>query len=58
MPAISKPVCVKLKMEWMGHPKGTVLNLPKRMADSLYKRDAASMVTPEVKPQEKTRRRA
>ena len=38
-----EPVFVKLKTEWMGNAPGSVVKLPPRMADSLFRRNAGEI---------------
>jgi hypothetical protein len=43
----ARGIPVKLKCEWMGNPPGTIMTLPRRIAENLFQRDTASIFIPE-----------
>lgn len=42
-----RSVCIRLKQDWLGTPAGAVMSLNKKMADSLFRRDAAEIFQPD-----------
>ncbi len=51
--AEARHVCVRLKGEWMGNPENTVIPLPLRIANNLFSRDMAEILTPDTKRKSK-----
>ena len=47
MNARQDSVVVKLKAPWMGYPASTVMRLPTRQAQSMFRRDSAEILDAE-----------
>lgn len=47
MQSVERVTHVKLKADWMGNMAGTILNLPPKIAEDLYRRDAAELYSPQ-----------